>query len=249
MTGADISAPRRARVGAIVLVLLLHVAAVLALIRAFAPDFTDRVTQGVVATFTVTVTAPPPKPPPPPAKAPEPAGAAAEAGRKAIPREVAAPVPKVALAPRPAPKVAGRGEDTQSGAQDRGEGTGAGGTGSGTGSGAVGTGQGGGAASRAVKIAGDINSTRDYPPATREQRRGDYVIVALTIGTDGRVKDCRVHRASKDTASDLITCRLATDRFRFRPATNGAGDPIESLYGWQQRWFEPDEKNRPKEKN
>ena len=102
--------------------------------------------------------------------------------------------------------------------------------------------RGGGGAGKAVKIAGDINSARDYPPATREQRLGDYVIVALTVGTDGRVSNCRIHRPSKDPQSDQITCRLATERFRFRPATDAAGNPVESVYGWRQRWFAPSEK-------
>jgi len=238
-SGADISAPRRARLGAILLVAALHVLAVLALIRAFAPDFTARVTDNVIATFTVTVTAPPP--PPKPAPSPEPAGAAAPEGRKARPRAAAAPVPKVVLTTRPAPKVAGKGDDIRSGASDRGDGTGAGGTGSGAGSRAGGDGQGGGAASRPVKIAGDINSARDYPKATRAERRGDNVIVALTVGTDGRVAACRVHRPSRDADADRITCRLATERFRFRPATDAAGRPVVGTFGWQQRWFDPRE--------
>jgi hypothetical protein len=61
--------------------------------------------------------------------------------------------------------------------------------GNGTGSGNGGQGQGGGGAvTKAVKIAGDINSARDYPRETRDQHIGDSVTVALTVGTDGRVK-------------------------------------------------------------
>jgi protein TonB len=195
----------------------------------------------------VTVTSPPPESPSPVAKpiaqAADPAGASAEAGRRAEAKPVAAPTPRIVLATQAAPPIAGQGSDNSSGARDTGSGTGAGGQGTGTGAGASGGDQGGGGAAKAVKIAGDINSTRDYPVATREQRLGDYVIVALTVGIDGRVKNCRVHRASKDPASDQVTCRLAIDRFRFRPATNGAGNPVESIYGWQQRWFEPKEKN------
>jgi protein TonB len=26
-------------------------------------------------------------------------------------------------------------------------------------------------------------------------------------------------------------------RFRFRPAMNAAGDPVQSVYGWEQRFF------------
>jgi protein TonB len=156
---------------------------------------------------------------------------------------IAAPSARVVLATQPAAPIAGQGSAATSGASDAGAGTGAGGQGLGTGAGTAGNGLGGGGAAKAVKIAGDINSARDFPKATREQRLGDYVIVALTVGIDGRVKACRVHRASRDPQSDQITCRLATERFRFRPATDANGNAIESIYGWQQRWFDPREKN------
>lgn len=241
MTRADLSTPRGLRLGVAVLVALLHLAAVLALIRAFAPEFTSRVADEVIAAFTVTVTSPPPPPPAPSAepRAPDNAGADGKAGRKAIPRETIAPKPKVILATQAAPPVAGKGTADSAGARDAGAGTGAGAQGNGSGSGASGSGQGGGGAGKAVKIAGEINSARDYPKKTRDLRLGDHVIVALTVGTDGRVKNCRVHRASRDAEADRITCALATSRFRFRPATDAAGNPVESVYGWQQRWFAP----------
>jgi len=237
---AEHSAPRTVRLGAALAVAALHVALVLALVRAFAPDLGARVADRVLGVLTVTDTPPSPSPPPPkPApRAPEREGAAAQAGKRAVPRAAAAPPPRIVIATQPAPPVAGQGRDDSAGARDAGAGTGAGGQGSGTGAGNAGNGQGGGA-SKAVKIAGDIQSARDYPPATREQRLGDYVIIALTVGTDGRVKGCRVHRASRDPQADQITCRLATERFRFRPATDAAGNPVEALYGWQQRWFDP----------
>lgn len=232
--------------GVFLLVALIHVLAVIALIRAFAPDFTDNVARDVVAAFTVTIIAPPSPAATPAAeaRAPEQAGAAAEAGRKSVPREAAAPVPRIVIATQAAPPVAGQGSAMTSGARDQGTGTGAGGQGSGTGSGMGGSGQGGGGgvAAKAVKIAGEINTARDYPAASREQRLGDYVIVALTVGVDGRVKACRVHRPSRDPQADQITCRLATDRFRFRPATDAAGAPVQSIYGWRQRWYDPREK-------
>jgi protein TonB len=246
MSRADISSPRGTRLAVVLAVALLHVALVLALIRAFAPELTYRVGEQVMAAFTVTITAPPPKPPPPSEKpvvqAPEPAGAAAEAGKRSVAKPVAAPSPRIVLATQAAPPVAGQGSQTTSGARDTGVGTGAGGQGNGTGAGGSGNGIGGGGASKVVKIAGDINSTHDYPAASRELRLGDYVIIALTVGTDGRVKGCRIHRPSRDPQADQITCRLATERFRFRPATDWQGNPIEAIYGWQQRWFAPDEK-------
>lgn len=240
---ADLAAPRGVRIGVAVGVVLLHVLAVLALIRAFAPHFVADVAERVTSAFTVTITTPPPSPSPPP-RTSESAGEAAPAGRRAQPREVTAPKPKIAIASRrPAPVAASTGTAVTSGARDAGTGSGAGGQGSGTGSGAGGGGQGGGLAAKPVKIAGEINSARDYPRETRDLRIGDHVVVALRIGTDGRVRSCRVQRASRDAEADRVTCRLATERFRFRPATDAAGEPVEATFGWQQRWFYPPEKN------
>lgn len=239
------SPPRRIRLGVVAIVALLHVVLGLALVRAFAPGVTAHVADRVFGAITVTVPIPPPDPPSTPVAEPtrrpaERTGASAKAGKRAEAAPVAAPTPRIVLPARDAAPLAAQGADTRVGAADAGAGTGAGGEGSGSGSGDSGTGPGGGgAAAKAVKIAGDINSTRDYPAASREQRLGDHVIVALTVGRDGRVKNCRVHRASKDAQADQITCRLAIERFRFRPATDDTGSAIESVYGWRQRWFAP----------
>jgi periplasmic protein TonB len=222
VTEADLSTPRPMRALVAIFVILLHIIAVGALVRAFAPEFTAEVTDKVVEAITVvTITAPPP---PPPEKADAtPQGAEGAVGKQAVPKEVAAPKPKVAIAQKSAPAAASTGTADTSGARDAGDGTGAGG------------------ASKPVKIAGDIKSARDYPREGREARNGDYVIVALTVGTDGRVKACRVHRASRDAEADRITCELATRRFRFKPATDHNGQPVEGVYGWQQRWFDKGE--------
>lgn len=251
MTGEDV--PARAgdrsattvRVRAFLLAAILHGLAGIALVRAFAPDLATRAVERVVATFAAR---PEPQPSPTPASTPSPeprhgpaAGAAGAAGRRAVPREVAAPPPRIRVARQaPAPAAAATGLADSSGAQAAGAGTGAGSNGTGTGSGTAGSGQGGGG-SAAIKIAGDINSARDYPIASRELRIGGHVVIALTVGTDGRPTACRVVRPSRDAEADAITCRLAQARFRFRPATDVAGQPIVSTYGWQQRWFYRDQ--------
>ena len=90
-----------------------------------------------------------------------------------------------------------------------------------------------------VKTAGEINDARDYPvpPGGREIRRGKQVVVYMTVGTDGRARNCRVVQPSPDPEADRITCRLAEERFRFRPATDAMGNPVAAEYGWRQRWF------------
>lgn len=226
------------KAGAVVVVALLHVFAVLAIIRAFAPDFTAKVAEVVMSAVTVTVYTPPSQPEPTPE--PKPAGASGEAGRKAVPREVKAVKPKVDVAKRnePAPKATSTGRADSSGAKDTGSGTGAGGAGSGTGSGAGGTGQGGGG-SALVKTAGDISATRDFPKRTRALRSGQAVTVEMTVGPDGRARDCRVIKPSPDPEADRIVCQLAESRFRFRPKTDAAGNPVSARYRWQQRWWDP----------
>jgi protein TonB len=238
---ADLSATRGTKAGVFVLVALLHVVAVLALIRAFAPDFTQKAVEQVVSAFTVTITTPEPSPtPPPPPPRPEPdAGAAGNVGKKAKPKEVIAPKPKVVIAKQVAPAAASTGNAVTSGARDNGLGTGAGGQGNGTGSGAGGNGSGGGRATKFTMIAGRIDSARDYPAASRDLRLGKSVTIVFTVGTDGRVHNCRVRDASGDPQADAITCRLATERFRFKPSLDAAGNPIEDTYGWRQRWYAP----------
>lgn len=246
MAKADFSTPRPVKIAIMIVILLLHVVVILGLIRAFAPDLTATVVRSVTSAFTVTVTSPtptpPPPPPPPPSKQERPReqeGAAAPPGKKAAPREVTAPKPAIVLPQITAPQVAATGNDNRSGARDSGDGTGAAGQGTGTGAGGSGSGAGGGGGGGAPvqKIRGDINSARDYPRSGADLRLGDHVIIVLTVGADGRPKACRVSRPGKDPQAGPVTCDLAMKRFRFRPATDADGKPVESVYGWQQRWF------------
>lgn len=226
---------RKPRWGTLVLVVLLHLAALAALVRAFAPDFTAEAVEAAGSLISVTITAPPD---PEPTAAPEPdAGAAGEEGRKATPREAVAPEAPLPR-PRPAPRVSSTGAANSSGAREQGAGTGAGGAGEGTGSGGTGSGQGGGARPLEL-ISGRIDNARDYPtpPGGRQVRRGHDVVIELTVGPNGRVTACRVTDPSPDPEADAITCRLATERFVFRPRLNAQGEPVVGIFRWRQRWF------------
>lgn len=237
---AQIASGRKTKIWTAVIVVLLHILAIAGLVRAFAPNLPGEVVERALSTFTVTITAPTPTPTVTPSPEPSPQpdeGAAAPEGRKAKPKPVAAPPAKIPINPSPAPKVSSTGSADSSGAKDSGEGTGGGGEGSGTGSGRYGSGQGGVVSRKLEKIAGDISSSKDYPKKTRDLRIGQSVTILLTVGTDGRVKDCRVTQPSPDARADAITCELAQKRFRFRPALDGAGNPIEGKFAWRQRWF------------
>ena len=226
---------RRPRWGTLTLVVLLHLAALAGLVRVFAPNFTAEVIEGATSLVTVTVTAPP-DPEPVPEREPD-TGAAGEEGREATPREVTAPEAPLPR-PQPAPRASSTGAANSSGARDEGQGTGGGGEGEGTGSGARGSGQGSGARPLEL-ISGRIDNARDYPapPGGRQVRRGHDVVIELTVGTNGRVSACRVTDPSPDPEADAITCRLATERFVFRPRLNAQGEPVVGIYRWRQRWF------------
>ncbi len=184
--------------------------------------------------------------PPPPHEEAQPApvdndtasGKASAANKHARAAPVAAPKPKlppITPPPVPAAPIPGAGSDASAGATPNpGPGSGAGGSGNGTGAGGSGSGTGGG--SKAAWRSGTIRDS-DYPREAARAKIGGEVEVRFTIQPTGRVTGCRVTRSSGDASLDATTCRLIEDRFRFRPATNGAGDPIASSYGWRQSWW------------
>jgi protein TonB len=228
---------RRARWGTLALVVAGHLVVGAGLIRAFAPQFPAQAIDAVGSLVTVTITTPP-EPTPAPSLEPDP-GAAGDEGRRATPREAQAPAARIPVRPTPIPRASSTGSANASGAGEQGSGTGAGGEGSGTGSGAGGGGQGSGTATRPVLVSGAIDDARAYPvpEGGREARIGKSVIVALTVGTDGRPSACRTYRTSGLPKTDAVTCRLALERLRFRPATNARGEPVVGTFYWQQRFF------------
>lgn len=233
-------AKKKPRWGLIALILALHVVLFYGLARALVPDITSSVQDSVVEAFTVTITAPPDPPPPPPQNEPEPdEGAQGDPGKRAVPKPVVKPSSPIQSNPTPQPRASSTGTANTSGARDQGDGTGAAGQGSGTGSGNSGSGQGGVAVSKPVHVSGSIDNARDYPtPAGgREARRGTEVIVKVTVGTDGRARNCSVYRASPDPEADRITCQLVENRLGFRPARDANGNPVAAPFYWRQRWF------------
>lgn len=219
--------------GTLTLIVLFHLAMIVALARAFAPDFTNSVVDQATSILTVNIAAPEEKPEPPPV--PD-EGAAAAEGKQAKPRDAVVPPRIIPAKPTQAPPVASTGQENQSGASATGAGTGGGGEGIGTGSGQAGTGTGNGNR-KLEKTAGDINSSKDYPKKTRALRIDQSVTILLSVGTDGKVTDCRVTEPSPDAEADRITCKLAIKRFRFNPATNASGEPTTGTYRWRQRWY------------
>jgi len=144
--------------------------------------------------------------------------------------------PPVVAAPIPATGNAGN----TGNANRVGPGQGAGGFGNGTGAGGSGDGDGDGigdAVTRPRQIKGKLHWS-DLPPDLRETRRGGELELTYRVNVDGRVSDCRVNRSSGIPSLDAQTCRLITQRFRFRPSQDARGRPVPSyiieVHGWYQ---------------
>lgn len=168
-----------------------------------------------------------PQPPPQ-----EKAGKAKEeegaAGKKAEPTEIVAPRPKLpAKSPVAAAPIAGAGTAPTAGAANAGIGPGAGGSGTGRGGGAGG--------SPAQWISGGLENG-DYPREALRNRLQGRVSVRFTVLVSGRIANCRITASSGSPLLDATTCRLLTERLRFRPATNNAGAPIQSELGSDYTW-------------
>lgn len=247
------AASRRPRPIVFAVTILANVALFYALAMALKPEIIQQPARTVTALINVDEPPPieeplPPPPPPPPEAESSDEGAQGTPGRVAVAKAETAPKPKIPLAkPDPKPERPGRGNDNRSGAADSGSGTGAAGQGQGTGSGNSGTGSGAGrgagrgagvAVTKPIKIAGDINASRDFPipPGGRQARWGKSVTVAMTVGTDGRASNCRIVNSSVDAEAGRIVCQLAVQRFRFRPAQDASGNPVSATYGWRQSW-------------
>lgn len=241
-SGRDLRWQRHLAIGGAVA--LLHLGLIVALVHGLAGGIAalhmpDPALVLQVTPEAVPAAKPPPPPPPPQKAAREPAGASGAAGRKARPKAVVAPPPRIVLPALAAAPVAGTGDATRAGAAARGQGNGGATDGAGTGAGSGGGGQGGGQGEGLAKIAGDITAARDYPAAGRADRAGRQVVIVLRVDPAGTPTACRVQQPSGNDEADAITCRLALQRFRFRPALDAQGLPVAADYGWRQRWWAP----------
>lgn len=235
MSDAETTARNWQRIGVIALVTLIHVAGIFGLIHAFAPGGVEGVTRRVLSSFSVTVETTPPPPPEKPEPAPKAAGAEGAAGKKAVPKTVTAPKPRIAIATKPAPQASSSGTANNSGARDSGNGTGAGNNGTGTGAGGSGSGSGGGIAVKPSVRSGEIDDSRDFPiPAGgRQTRFGKQVIVVFTVTREGRATNCSVSRSSVDAETTARVCPLVIRKIRFNPATRADGTLVEARYGYK----------------
>jgi len=167
-------------------------------------------------------------------------GRAAPPALRAKAAPVVVPPPIVPPIVVPPPVLAavdlGIGADAHAGAAPvAGPGTGAGGTGDGRGSGGNGDGDGdGGTPSR--QIGGRITDN-DYPRSAGNAGAGGTVSVEYTVTPEGRVTDCAVTRSSGFAELDATTCRLITQRYRFKPARDAAGRKVPDYWASDHHWI------------
>ncbi|MHA6723204.1 energy transducer TonB [Sphingomonas sp. RS2018] len=232
---------KRDRIGAAVIAAVLLGALLVALIAGLAVQF-SRSDQPGLAMFDLTPPAPVVKQPPVekrPSPSRRPEGAAAPPNLRSQATEIVAPPPVEITVPPPvvtAPDSGIGSRSTQGAADIPGPGTGAGGIGDGTGSGMGGDGDGGGGDETPPHWTGGRMSDRDFPDALRETSDGGRVGVRYTVLPSGRVGNCRITRSSGVPLLDATTCRLITQRFRFRPSRDSAGRPVAADIVESHEW-------------
>lgn len=212
---------QRSRIIAAGAALALEAGLIVVLVKGLAPHWVKQLASSPL----VAVVFPPPSPPPtpPPRKVARASGEAAPPAPKTVPK--VEPSPKIALA-SPSPAA------TASGAAGAGSGTGAGGTGNGSGAGSGGNGAGSGIAAPPQRVAGAL-SDRDYP---RDAGTSGTVGIGFRVRADGGVDDCRVLASSGSSRLDGLTCSLVEQRFRYRPAVDAGGRPVDSTLRTSFTW-------------
>ncbi|HEY0043097.1 MAG TPA: TonB family protein [Allosphingosinicella sp.] len=89
---------------------------------------------------------------------------------------------------------------------------------------------------RAKANLGSYVSDADYPAAAIRSVELGRTAFRLTVGADGRVKECSIVGSSGSSALDNATCKIMKQRARFQPARNSAGqettDTVQSSIKW-----------------
>lgn len=206
----------------------VHVIAI-ALIVLFAPHYAKRPASGpsLIAMPPTAPTAPTP-PSPPPDESKQGAAAPPSRGRTEARSPPAPPVPLARPTPAEPSIEVGPAQGSGAGAA----------AGSGAGRGGEGSGGGIGWVAPPVRIAGNLTNA-DYRDARPPQGAAGTVVVGFTVRANGRADTCHVIRSSGYAAFDEATCRLIERRFRYRPAEDASGRPVDwevrTDYTWAPR--------------
>ena len=79
----------------------------------------------------------------------------------------------------------------------------------------------------------------DYPTAAIRDERTGVTRFSVTIDAEGKVSGCQVTGSSGHSDLDALTCKLVTRRARFKPATDGEGNPTTGSFSNAIRWEIP----------
>lgn len=83
-------------------------------------------------------------------------------------------------------------------------------------------------------------SDADYPAAALHRGQQGASAFELTIGPDGRVRDCRITRSSGSADLDAATCAKVSERASFTPARDAHGDLVMGSFSGVIRWRIPE---------
>ncbi len=87
---------------------------------------------------------------------------------------------------------------------------------------------------------GNWVGTRDYRSSWINRGWTGVARFTVTVGINGRVRDCRLVSSTGHDALDMATCKLVQQRARFTPARDSAGEKTTGSYTTAIRWELPD---------
>lgn len=223
---------RRNRMLGIAGTVVVHVVVIACLVL-FSPRFSPLPAPSEPGLVAVDLDDPPP-PAPPPDDVEEGAAAPPSRGRTEEPSPPPPPAPLAS--PTRAEVAVDPGSARASGAgAAAGSGAGQGGEGAGSGTGGAGSGRGAGLVTPPQRIEGALTHA-DYRRARAPEGAAGTVRVSFRVRTDGRVDRCSVTSSSGYIEFDRSTCALIEQRFRFRPARDASGRPIDWVIRTDYTW-------------
>lgn len=95
-------------------------------------------------------------------------------------------------------------------------------------------------AARPLTEPGRWVSDADYPANALRKGEQGVTRFTVTIGPDGRVRDCTVTRSSGSPELDAATCAKVSQRARFDPASDEGGGAVAGRYSNAISWRIPE---------